>query len=170
MLLSELDATSSGELIEDAELARLDVLWDEVSNCAMVQARIRRLGRRIERALARLERRRGPEPSISLKWLVWCLCDLYRRETGQPVTSSAVADYVYTGSPQSPAGKFVVAAVLILRPSEAWTREPDHLLAPSRNRSFGEVSVRRAVYSVMRDYVAAHPRRGNRPGRRKRVG
>jgi hypothetical protein len=101
-LLSLLD-TTAGALVDEFQLAPLKVACDREPNLAIVCARIQRLSRRVELALAQLEHRRGPEPSISLKWLVSCLCDLYHRETGQPVTSSAVKEYFYTGIPQSPA-------------------------------------------------------------------
>jgi hypothetical protein len=46
--------------------------------------------------------------------------------------------------------------------------EPDHWVAQNRVRTLDKYALRRGVYFAMRDYVAAHPRLGNRPGRRKR--
>jgi hypothetical protein len=169
VLFSALDTTTAGELVDGLELSRLEVVRDEEANFAMVHARIRRLGWRVERALARLERRRGPEPAISLKWLVWNLCDLYQRETGKPVTSSAVVDYTYTGMPQSSAGRFVLACVEALRPSEVWVEERDHLVAQNRVRNLDKYTLRRGVYFAMRGYVANQPAGRPRRGRPKRV-
>jgi hypothetical protein len=123
--------------------------------------------------LARLERRRGPERCESLALLVWELCDLWHVETGQPVTSSAVAvtHYNYSGThytakPQSPAGRFVLAATQALQPSGAWAQEPDDWMAPRRASILDKGRVERAVYFAMREYVAHHPSSGRR-GRRK---
>jgi hypothetical protein len=62
------------------------------------------------RALARLKRGRGAESHNSVHFLVWDLAVLWTRETGLLVTSSAVNDYSYAGSPQSAAGRFIVTA------------------------------------------------------------
>ncbi len=60
--------------------------------------------------LDRLTRRKGPERQVSLSWLVWEACDLWTRETGEPVTNSAVRNDDYTGSPESPAERFVLSS------------------------------------------------------------
>src|SRR5260370_2800397 len=143
-LLCALDTTTAGAVAIDTELPRLEVEGGaevEVIGFAVACARVERLRRRVELTLARLERQKGPERSVSLGWLVWQLCDLYRHETGRRVTNSAVAvahyNYTgtnYTGTPQSPAGRFVLAAVEALQPSQAWVQEPDHRVAPRRGR------------------------------------
>jgi len=65
---------------------------------------------RFEFALTRLRRRKGPEARLSFRLLVWQLCDLWRGETGGPVTANPVMLGAYTGRPQSAAGRFVCAA------------------------------------------------------------
>src|SRR5262249_16912346 len=83
-LLSALDTTAAGAMVIDSEWLRLDAEAEdgEDSGFAVLCARIGRLRRRAELILARFERQRGPERSVSSNWLVWQLCDLYRRETG----------------------------------------------------------------------------------------
>jgi hypothetical protein len=158
-LLWTLDTTTAGAVAIDAELPRLAIeggAESDVIGFAVVCARIGRLRRRVEVMLARLRRQKGPECSVSSKWLVWQLCDLYHHETGRPVTSSAAEEYCYTGTPQSPAGRFVLAAIEALQPSEAWAQEPDHRVAPRRVRVLNKGRLRHAVYFAMREYVAHH--------------
>jgi hypothetical protein len=167
-LLSALDATTGAAVALDSDCPALEIGADvatELIDVATVSARITRLQYRVEQVLARFEQRRGPERGESLRWLVWRLCDLYHSETGRRVTNSAVdasrCNYTgtnYTGAPQSPAGRFVLAAVQALHPSEAWAREADHWLAQRRARILNKHSLPRAVYFAMRDYVAHHRR------------
>ena len=171
-LLRALDTTTAGAVAIDTELPRLEVEGGagvEVIGFTVACDRIERLRRRAELTLARLERRKGPERCVSLTWLVWQLCDLYHRETGRRVTSSAVKEYSYIGTPQSPAGRFVLAAVEALQPSQAWGQEPDHRVAPQRDHILDKAGVARAVYFAMREYVADHPPSRSRRGRRKQV-
>jgi hypothetical protein len=168
VLFSNLDSTTSGTLIDEFRVRPLSVVWDEESNFTIARARIHRLKNRIEQALARLEGQRGPETSLSLRWLVWELCDLYLRETGQPVTSSAVVEYAYTAVPQSQAGRFVLACVEALQPSEAWINDPDHSVEKQRRRIFDQGARSRAVYFAMRDYVTQNRAVRTRRDRRRR--
>jgi hypothetical protein len=168
-LLSALDTTTSGSIADELILRPLNVTSEDEGNFAIVHARIERLLQRIELALARLKARGGPEPAISLIWLVGCLCDLYYRETGRPVTSNAVEDYRYTGTPQSPAGRFVLACVEALQPPLSWINDPDHQAPLRRARILSKAAVQRGVYFAMREYVARHRSQGPRRGRRKRV-
>lgn len=170
-LLCALDTTTASAVAIDAELPRLEIeggTGSDLIGFSVVCARIERLRRRAELTLARLVRQKGPERSESLRWLVWQLCDLYNHETGQPVTSSAMADYFYTATPQSPAGRFVLAAVKALQPPEAWVLEPDHRVAHRRTRMLRKDVLERGVHFAMRDYVADHPHSRSRRGRRKR--
>ncbi|MFZ0922008.1 MAG: hypothetical protein WA020_03030 [Candidatus Acidiferrales bacterium] len=117
--------------------------------------------------LAQLEQKGGPEPYISLYWLVWQLCDLWQRETGKKVTSNAVVKGGYTSKPQSQAGKWVVAAVKALLPSQRWREDHERWGIPIRARIFDEACRDRAVHLAMRQYVAAHPPPEPRRGRPK---
>jgi len=154
-LLFALDTTTAGAMVIDSEWLRLDVEAEdgEDSGFAVLCARIGRLRRRAELILARFERQRGPERSVSSNWLVWQLCDLYRRETGRAVTNSAVEDYLYSGTPRSPAGQFVLAVLEMLHPSE---RPSECRVTPRRARALKKGRLRHAVYFAMRDYVAYH--------------
>jgi hypothetical protein len=171
-LLSALDTTTAGTIAIDCPTLEIDVDIDidiDVIGFATVTARIERLRYRVGLALTRLEQRHGPERCESLRWLVWQLCDLYHRETGRRVTNSAVrashcnaSGTNYTAKPESPAGHFVLAAVEILQPSEAWAKEPDHWGAQRRAGILNRGGLERAVYFVLREYVAHHPYSGRR--------
>jgi hypothetical protein len=171
-LLSALDTTTAGTIAVDTDCPTLAIGADidiDLIELATVTARIERLRYRVEQALERLEQRRGPERCESLRWLVWQLCDLYHRETGRRVTNSAVrashcnaSGTNYTAKPESPAGHFVLAVVEILQPSEPWAKEPDHWVAQRRARILKRGGLERAVYFVLREYVAHHPYSGRR--------
>jgi hypothetical protein len=168
LLLCALDTTTSWEAVIASDFVLPDATGAD--SLSLLRGRIMDLTRRFTTALDRLERQRGPEPALSVRWLVWRLCDLWHRETEQPVTSSAVREGVYTSEPQSPAGKFVLAAAEALRPSKSWIRENKYQGAPVRARVValpGDLD--RRVHSVMREYVADHvsaSRRGRPKGKR----
>jgi hypothetical protein len=171
-LLSALDTTTAGAVAIDAELPRLELAEideDDLIGFVVASARIERLRHRVEQTLASLEHQGGPERLKSLRWLVRELCDLYHRETGQPVTSSAVAKNRYTSRPQSPAGRFVLAAVKALQPTDTWAQEPDHKVARRRDHILHNGTVERAVHLAMREYVAAHSSSTSPRGRWKRA-
>ena len=154
-LLCVLDTTTAGAVAIDSDCLALESGVDvdiDLIHVTTASARIERLRHRVERVLVGLEQRHGPERYESLRWLVWELCDLYHRETGRRVTNSAddvsrcnFSGTRYTGTPQSPAGRFVLATVKILQPSEALPR---------------------AVLFAMREYVALHRGSGSRRGRK----
>jgi hypothetical protein len=171
-LLSALDTTTAGVVVLDTELPPLKIAQndeDDVIGFAIACARIGRLRRRVEEALASLERRRGPERFESLPWLVWQLCELYHRETGQPVTNSALSQGKFTSRPQSPAGRFVLAVAAALQPSESWRREHNHWVGDKRARVLSKGGLERAVYYAMREYVAAKSLSTGRRGRSQRA-
>jgi hypothetical protein len=134
----------------------------------MVCARIERLRCCVEKTLADLKRRKGAERSESLRWLVWELCELYKRETGKPVTNSAISKDKFISEPQSPAGRFVLAAAAALRPSEAWMREHSTWDRGMRARVLNKGGLKKAVYFAMRKYVEHHSLSSDRRGRWKR--
>jgi hypothetical protein len=95
---------------------------------------------------------------VSLGLLVSQLCDLWRRETGQPpVTANPVRLGAYEGRPQSASGWFVCEAVEALQPTAAWIAEHEaagaHMRAAIMTRPPGGRV--HAVHSAMRGYVAA---------------
>jgi hypothetical protein len=65
-----------------------------------------------EKALSFLEVRRGPETFLSLLLAVSKLAELYTFETGSDVTHYLDA----AGAPASEGGKFILAAILAMRP------------------------------------------------------
>src|SRR5262249_51250687 len=115
--VSRLDTDSGGELFDDAVSTGLLFVKDEFS---VIDAPLFALKAQVGLTLDRLTKRKGPERQVSLSWLVREACDLWTRETGEPVTSSAVRNGDYTGSPESPAGRFVLAVVKALQPCETW--------------------------------------------------
>lgn len=120
------------------------------------------------RTLRDLRKRKGPDTPDSLRILVWELCALWAFETGQPVTSRAMAKDDYTGQPKSAAGRFVVAAVEALLPPKGW--KPDEILrcAPNRGKMIiGPTGVRRrAIHIAIQQFVANHPD-ARRAGRKR---
>ena len=169
--LSALDTTTAGAVVFDDELPPLEIEQsdeDDLIGLAIACARIERLRCRVEKTLANLERRKGAERSESLRWLVWELCELYKRETGKRVTNSAISKDKFTSEPQSPAGRFVLAAAAALRPSEAWMREHSLWVRGTRARVLNKGGLKRAVYFAMRQYVAHHSLSSDRRGRSKR--
>jgi hypothetical protein len=172
-LLWNLDTTTDGDVVIDAGSAGPVPADDSADPFIAVCAPVRRLRSRFELALTRLRRRKGPEARLSLGLLVSQLCDLWRRETGQPVTANPVRLRSYTGRPESASGCFVCEAVEALQPTAAWISEHEavgaHMRAAIMTRPPGDRV--RAVHSAMRGYVAADRgdpsvRRRGRPRRR----
>ena len=167
-LLWNLDTTTDGDVVIDAGSAGPEPADNSADPFIAVCAPVRRLRSRFELALTHLRRRKGPEARLSLGLLVSQLCDLWRRETGRPVTANPVRLGAYTGRPQSAPGRFVCAAVEALQPTAAWIAEHEavgaHMRAAIMTRRPGARV--QAVHSAMRGYVAADrgdpsvPRRG----------
>ena len=175
-LLCALDTTTAAAVAIDSECLVLDISEeaDDLIGYTIACARVARLQHRAGLALGLLECRGGPERFESLRWLVWQLCDLYNHETGRRVTNSAddparcnYSGSKYTGMPQSPAGRFVLAAAQALQPSQLWMPAPDHRVAQKRVRLLAGPALERAVYFAIREYVAHHPPSGHRRGRPK---
>src|SRR5262249_1662593 len=116
-VVSLLDTDSKGELFDDALSTGLLIAKNEFS---VIDAPLCALKTQVGLTLDRLTKRKGPERQVSLSWLVWEACDLWTRETGEPVTNSSVRNGDYTGSPESPAGRFVLAIVEALQPCDTW--------------------------------------------------
>lgn len=170
-LISALDTTTAGAVVLDSKLPPLEIAEGDESDLTgfvIVRARIERLRRRVEQILADLERRKGAERSESLRWLVWQLCEFYKRETGNPVTNSAMSKNKFTSEPRSLAGRFVLAAAAALQPSEAWMRAYNNWVKGKRARVLSKGGLKRAVYFAMREYVAHHSPSSGRRGRWKR--
>jgi hypothetical protein len=173
VLLGGLDSTTEAEVVIDSGSAKLvSVKAETVDPLTLVRAQMDLFRRRFEVALSSLEHRKGPERRLSLRLLVCHLCDLWRRETGKPVTANPVQQGTYTARPQSAAGRFVSAAVEVLQPPPSWMDEHEAAGAQVR-ASFVTVPAgtrAQAVHAAMRAYVAAQtagsmPRRG-RPRRK----
>ena len=167
-LLWNLDTTTDGDVVIDAGSAGPEPADNSADPFIAVCAPVMRLRSRFELALTHLRRRKGPEARLSLGLLVSQLCDLWRRETGQPVTANPVRLGAYEGRPQSASGRFVCEAVEALQPTAAWIAEHEavgaHMRAAILTRLPGDRA--RAVHSAMRAYIAADrgdpsvPRRG----------
>jgi hypothetical protein len=155
-VVSSLDTGSKSELFDDA--VSTGVLFKNIVS-SIIDAPLFALKTQVGLTLDRLTKQGGPERQMSLSWLVWEACDLWTRETGEPVTNSAVRNGDYTGSPESPAGRFVLAVVEAMQPSESWMAQ--HLRADAAVRALKVAASpayrARMVYFAMRDYVAHHP-------------
>ena len=156
-LLWNLDTTTDGDVVIDAGSAGRVPADNSADPFIAVCAPVRRLRRRFELALTHLRRRNGPEARVSLGLVVSQLCDLWRRETGRPVTANPVRLRSYTGRPESASGCFVYEAVEALQPTATWIDEHEavgaHMRAAIMTRPPGDRV--RAVHSAMRGYVAA---------------
>ena len=170
-LTGSLDTSSESELFVDAvrtgSLIGKNIRGVDVFH--IHGAQLNHLKHQFSLTIDRLEHQRGPERQPSLWWLVWELCDLWTCTTGQAVTNSAVRKSRYTGYPESPAGRFVMAIVEILQPSDGWIIQHLQQEPPVRARKFAAAFEHRArsVCFAMREYVESHrgpiPRRGRRP-------
>jgi hypothetical protein len=168
--LFALDTTTESEIVFDAVISRpqvLDLPTGGEDLLSRLCAQNRRLRKRLQVTLDSLEARRGPDRQRCLTVLVWQLCDLWFKETGQPVTSSGVQNRSYRGMPQSAAGRFVVAAVEALHSPEFQTNREKEPGLPVRARTIrGSVGARsRCVHFSMRQYVTHHRQSEVRRGR-----
>ena len=167
-LLWNLDTATDGDVAIDGGSAGPAAGDNSADPFVAVCEPVWRLRSRFERALAHLRRRKGPEARLSLGLLVSQLCDLWRRESGRPVTANPVGRGSYTGRPHSASGRFVCEAVEALQPTAAWIDEHEAAGAHMRAAIMtGPPGARvQAVHSAMRRYVAADrgdpsaPRRG----------
>jgi hypothetical protein len=163
-VVSLLDTGSQGELFDDA--VRTGMLFKN-NAFSIIDASLFALKTQGGLTLDRLRKQGGPGRQVSVSWLVWEACDLWTREMGEPVTNSAVRNGDYTGSPESPAGRFVLAVVEALQPSKPWMAQ--HLRADAAVRAVKVAASpayrARMVHFAMRDYVAHHPPPGARRGR-----
>jgi hypothetical protein len=172
-MLWNLDTTTDADVAIEAGSAGPEPTNNSADPFIAVSAAVRRLCSRFELAFTRLRRRKGPEARLSLVLLARELCDLWRRETGRPVTSNPVRQGAYTGRPQSASGRFVCEAVEALQPTAAWIDE--HVTSGAHMRAAimtrGPGGRVQAVNSALRGYVATDrgdpsaPRRG-RPRRK----
>jgi hypothetical protein len=173
-LLDNIDTSTSSDLILNAVSQPSQVPSSPARSADpldLLGAEAIQLSRCLSQTLSRLKGCRGPDPRLSVPALVWPLCHLWRRETGQDVTSSAVRAGHYTSAPQSAAGRFVSAAVKALHPPPAWLQEHEYRDLPVRARIIikPERGLARAIHLALRDYVALNPspsRRGRQKGQR----
>jgi hypothetical protein len=155
--VSSLDDTTDMDVVmwartTDSEPS--DPSWNIV---AFLEARIQRLSTRLTRELLRLAKIKGTEARVSFHLLVARLCDLYFRETGVAATANPYEKTNYKGRPQTEAGRFVLAAIEVLRPPTDWVKEQIPRNAHKRASivSFSSGNREQAVHTAMRAYVAA---------------
>ncbi len=98
--------------------------------------------------------RRGPEKPSSLYIAMWQLADFYQKVTGKRATSNGYKAGVYTGTPQSEAGLFILEAVRLLMPSADWYNSELVKRAPNRTQIFiDQQALERTVHLALGDYV-----------------
>jgi hypothetical protein len=108
--------------------------------------------------LSDLNKRRGAEERVSLKLLIEQLCELWERETGSRVTAHGVTKDVYTRQVETPAGRFVTAAVEAMIPSRSWFKQHAKFAHSSRAMTFLRRRKHRharahQILTIMRDFV-----------------
>jgi hypothetical protein len=166
--IAGLDTSSEDEVFVDSLCTGLLITKSTQGNDVFYvgAAPLDHLKRQFRLTIDRLQHQRGPEKHLSLPLLVWQLCHLWTDVTGQSVTNSAVRKGRYTSCPESPAGRFVLAIVEALQPSEQWITQNLRPDAAVRARKFAASTADRArtVWFAMRDYVAHH----QPPGARRR--
>jgi hypothetical protein len=157
MYLSSLDSTTDVDVVVGARSTDLAPVADSADAIMVLTEQLRRLRLRLERELVRLNAIKGPESSVSLELLVAQICEMWRLETGQPVTANPYRRYDYTGRPQTDAGRFVLQAVEALRPSKAWIGRYGAVASVKRAMIVMSApgSRAQAVHTAMRKYVAA---------------
>ena len=125
---------------------------------ATAEQTLSRLQLQLEATIDTLASMRGPDPQKSLSWLVTCLCDLWRRETGHGVESMGWMSVDSGGQPQSGAAKFVTSVVEAFQSKQGWleTQLPAYtstqltFTGPEHHRA-------RRVKYLIRDYVRCQP-------------
>jgi hypothetical protein len=166
-LLSSFDTTTGSDLALAEALSKPGTGAVPHRPLSIALTKVDDLRRLCEWALTDLRPRRGPEPPKSLGWLVSELCGIWHRETGLAPTNHAMKSGNYTARPQSPCGRFVLAAVEAMQPPRAWIK--DHMAFATalgaRVITGPGGHLGRAVYMAMRRYISAHPPPGTRRGR-----
>jgi hypothetical protein len=112
------------------------------------------------RTLDELNNQRGADERVSLKLLVEQLCEFWERETNCKVTAHGQDKDVYTGRPETPAGRFVTAAVEAMLPDQSWFEEHTVFACSVRAKTFlaGHQQDRaRHILVIMRDFVKRQP-------------
>ena len=161
-----LDSTTAGEIAIATLGRKYLAARRQASDRDSIDASVRLMHLRqlVQMVLDELESQKGPETATSLIYLVWQLCELWERETGRLVTSSPVSENRYTGEPQSLAGRFSVAVIEVLQPSDEWVKQHRSDHAPVRARTkLCRRSYVRQTHFAMRAYVRLRPRNGTRP-------
>jgi hypothetical protein len=119
-------------------------------------------------ALRTLSDRRGARERVSLKLLVEELCNLYERESEQPVTAHAIMEDVYTSRVVTPAGRFVTAGVEAMLPDQSWLDQHIRFADPACADTFlvdkqgNRRQAARAcqILAIMRNFVSRRKSRG----------
>jgi hypothetical protein len=115
-------------------------------------------------ALRILNAQRGPEEFLTLKLAVKRLAEVFKADTGREVTH-----YLdYSGYPASEAGKFIVAAILVMRPlATELTEEFREGLGKHALMWLSEPALKRQVAHILKWYVREVEKPSNRGRKRK---
>jgi len=166
VLIEVIDITSELEILfatVEPGIVALRTEPDKTDSLEAVRIRLTRLQSRIVSVRKTLDRKKGPDKNASLTFFVWQLADLWLEETGEIATSSDSILTEYVGRPQSPAGRFIVAAVEAVRAPDAWFEE--HLsMAVSKSAEImmmrGPGARELAINTALAEYVLSSLRRG----------
>ena len=145
--------TQAGFLFCERSRACREQLARPMEEVGVLAAALEILRTELQVRIQALEAVRGPDGQRSLGWLVYRLCDLWRRETGRGVDSIGWKDNAFNDSPSSPCAKFVAAVVEAFQPDKSWCESQ-----PVAHKSvlvFTEDRAHRArrIHYLMRAYV-----------------
>ncbi len=156
VLLQALDTNAEGETLLAATKIGFD--WSQTAGDDFGLGKAERwldsAGSVLFDTLGVLNSRSGAEEGVSLKLLVEQLCQLWERETQNPVTAHAIVKDVHTSRPVTPAGRFIVAAVEAMLPNESWF--VSHPAESKRATVFlpsQRASREHQILGIMRDFV-----------------
>jgi hypothetical protein len=120
-----LDTNTENAVFEISLRYNFDIaqVTGSVSSLAEAERWLNEFWKVVQRTLDELNARGGPDERVSLKLLVQELCKLWESETGLRVTAHGQAKGKYTSSPETEAGRFVLAAVEAMLPPATWFEE-----------------------------------------------
>jgi hypothetical protein len=156
--LDNLDTNTAGQLFEYQIQSNFDPSKsvDYSRGLIEVQSWLDRYLLIVNKTLSRLNNRRGADERVSLKALVFELCDFWESETGFLVTAHAMVKDHYTSRVQTPSGRFVTGAVEAILPNQAWFDARVGFANSVRARTFlpGHAGARaRQIVAIMREFV-----------------
>jgi hypothetical protein len=115
-----------------------------------------------------LNDQRGAQERVSLKLLIEALCNLYERETKEPVAAHGIVGLEYTFRVETKSGRFVTAAVEAMLPNKAWFDQHAEFAHSGHAKTFlpddpHPQDRARQILVIMKDLVARRSKPGEVP-------